>query len=141
MGAERFEAPEILFQPHLIDKETVGLSDSVFNVIQGAEFDVRPELYKHIVLSGGTTMFPGFPTRLEMDLQALHLKHTLQGDVSRRGKLKIRVEDPPNRKHAVFAGGAVLADIMRGNDAFWVSRAEWEANGPAALSKLQRSPA
>ena len=30
---------------------------------------MRLELYKHIVLSGGTTMYPGLPSRLEKDLK------------------------------------------------------------------------
>lgn len=34
-------------------------------------------------------------------------------------KFKIRIEDPPRRKHMVFLGGAVLADIMRNQEAFW----------------------
>lgn len=28
-------------------------------------------------------------------------------------KIKIKVEDPPRRKHMVFSGGSVLADIMK----------------------------
>jgi hypothetical protein len=28
-------------------------------------------------------------------------------------KFKVRIEDPPRRKHMVFLGGAVLADIMK----------------------------
>ncbi len=31
----------------------------LFNVIQAADIDLRADFYKHIVLSGGTTMFPG----------------------------------------------------------------------------------
>ena len=31
--------------------------------------DTRKGLYKHILLSGGSTMFPGLPTRIEMDLK------------------------------------------------------------------------
>ena len=59
VGAERFEAPEALFQPQLLDVEGKGLSDLVFDVINSADINVRPELYKHIVLSGGSTMCPG----------------------------------------------------------------------------------
>lgn len=32
--AERFKAPEILFQPHLIDVEGQGIAELVFNTIQ-----------------------------------------------------------------------------------------------------------
>lgn len=37
----------------------------VFHVINTADMDLRPEFYKHIVLSGGSTMYPGLPSRLE----------------------------------------------------------------------------
>ena len=50
-------------------------------------------------------------------------------------RLKLRIEDPPRRKHMVFLGGSVLADIMKDKEAFWMSRAEWFEKGPAVLSK------
>ena len=34
IGAERFEAPEALFQPHLVDIEKEGLAELLFNAIQ-----------------------------------------------------------------------------------------------------------
>ena len=34
MGGERFEAPEALFQPHLINVEGVGVAELLFNTIQ-----------------------------------------------------------------------------------------------------------
>jgi actin-related protein 2 len=37
VGGERFEAPEVLFQPHLIDVEGAGMSELLFNVIQSAD--------------------------------------------------------------------------------------------------------
>jgi actin-related protein 2 len=54
-------------------------------------------------------------------------------------KFKIRIEDPPRRKHMVFLGGAVLADIMKSRNEFWISREEWFEQGIAALDKLGRA--
>ena len=34
VGAERFMAPEAIFRPELVDVETEGISDVVFNCIQ-----------------------------------------------------------------------------------------------------------
>jgi actin-related protein 2 len=59
LAGERFEASEALFQPHLINVEGQGIAELVFNCIQAGEMDMRPELYRHIVLSGGSTMYPG----------------------------------------------------------------------------------
>jgi len=113
VGSERFEAPEALFQPHLVDVEAVGMAEQVYNTIQAADIDIRAEFYKHIVLSGGSTMYPGLPSRLEKEIKQLYLARTLNGDVSRLDKFKIRIEDPPRRKHMVFLGGAVLSFSSR----------------------------
>lgn len=83
VGSERFEAPECLFQPHLVDVDQPGIGEILFNTIQGADVDVRASLYKAIVLSGGSSMYPGLPTRLEKELKQLWLTRILGGDPER----------------------------------------------------------
>lgn len=56
LGGERFEAPEALFQPHLINIEGQGIAELLFNTIQSADMDVRCDLYKHIVLRYGKSL-------------------------------------------------------------------------------------
>ena len=105
VGGERFEASEALFQPHLINIEGQGIAELVFNAIQAADMDIRSELYRHIVLSGGSTMYPGLPSRLEREIKQLYLERVLKGDSDRLSKFKIRIEDPPRRKVKYFAQG------------------------------------
>lgn len=83
VGGERFEAPEALFQPHLINVEGQGIAELVFNTIQTADIDMRTELYKHIVLSGGSTMYPGLPSRLEREIKQLYLERVLKNDIDK----------------------------------------------------------
>ena len=45
--------------------------------MQETDIDNRMALYQHVVLSGGTTLLPGLPTRLERDIRALYLQHVL----------------------------------------------------------------
>jgi len=132
IGKERFECAECLFQPHLVDKETSdgGMGEMLFNSINACAQDLRPDFYKHIVLSGGTTMLRGLPDRLEREIKQLWLsrvRHTT--DVNALDNIKIKVEDPPNRNHAVFLGGACLADIYKDNDDFWISKEEYFDKG------------
>jgi len=136
IGAERFEAPEALFQPHLVDIEKEGLAELLFNAIQAADVDVRPDLYKHIVLSGGSTMYPGLPSRVEREIRQLYFQKIVKGDVNQYNKFKIAVESPPRRKHMVFLGGAVLADLMKDNQNFWITKAEYDEKGIRCLDKL-----
>lgn len=122
MSSERYEASEVLFQPHLIDVESPGLHEMLFGMIQEADIDLRPAFYQHIVLSGGSTMYPGLPSRLEKEMKQLYLDKVLKGDKTKLEKFKLRIEDPPRRKHMVFLGGSVLADIMKDRPEFWISR-------------------
>mmetsp|Transcript_47136 Transcript_47136/g.106817 ORF Transcript_47136/g.106817 Transcript_47136/m.106817 type:complete len:402 (-) Transcript_47136:217-1422(-) len=140
LGRERFEAPEALFNPDLIDVESKdgGLSTMVFRMIQKASMDTRPAYYKHIVLSGGTSMYPGLPSRLEKDITDQYLKEILKGDKARLKKFKIKVEDPPRRKHMVFLGGSVLADIMKDRPEFWMSKADYHELGIKRLIARSR---
>ncbi|TDG41298.1 hypothetical protein AWZ03_012280 [Drosophila navojoa] len=138
VGGERFEAPEALFQPHLINVEGPGIAELAFNTIQAADIDIRPELYKHIVLSGGSTMYPGLPSRLEREIKQLYLERVLKNDTEKLAKFKIRIEDPPRRKDMVFIGGAVLAEVTKDRDGFWMSKQEYQEQGLKVLQKLQK---
>lgn len=139
LGRERFEAPECLFNPSLVDSEKPGMGNMVFDMIQDADMDMRVEYYKHIVLSGGSSMYPGLPTRLEKDISDRYLKEILKGNVERMKKFKIHIEDPPRRKHMVFLGGSVLADIMKDREEFWIKREDYLEQGMRCLSKIGKS--
>lgn len=97
---------------------------------------MRSELYKHIVLSGGSTMYPGLPSRLEREIKQLYLERVLKNDIDKLNKFKIRIEDPPRRKDMVFIGGAVLAEVMKDKDNFWMSKQEYDDQGINVLKKL-----
>eukprot|EP01119_Soliformovum_irregulare_P001099 TRINITY_DN1081_c0_g1_i1.p2 TRINITY_DN1081_c0_g1~~TRINITY_DN1081_c0_g1_i1.p2 ORF type:complete len:393 (+),score=113.38 TRINITY_DN1081_c0_g1_i1:47-1225(+) len=129
VGGERFEAPEVLFEPHLLDVEGMGMAEQLFDCINKADVDTRPEFYNHIVLSGGTTMYPGLPSRLEKEIKNLYLQKVAKGNKAQLAKFKVRIEDPPRRKHMVFLGGAVLAEIMKDKDHFWMNRNEYQEMG------------
>jgi actin-related protein 2 len=135
VGKERFEAAECLFQPSLIDVDGGGMAEQLFDCIDKADVDTRQEFYNHIVLSGGSTMYPGLPSRLEKDLRQLWLAKRGNNDRANLVRFKCRVEDPPTRAHMVFLGGAVLANIMKAKDSFWINQNEWYEQGINALKK------
>jgi actin len=45
----------------LVGKEMRSFPDLVYNSIMLTDLDIRKSLYDNIVISGGTTMFPGLP--------------------------------------------------------------------------------
>ena len=68
--------------------------------------------------------------RLEREIKQLYLERVLKGDTERLAKFKIRIEDPPRRKDMVFIGGAVLADVMKDKEEFWMTKVfgKWKRN-------------
>ncbi|KAK6928557.1 hypothetical protein RJ641_007148 [Dillenia turbinata] len=135
VGTERFQAPEALFTPELIDLEGDGMADMVFRCIQEMDINNRMMLYQHIVLSGGSTMYPGLPSRLEKEILDWYLEVVLKGNKDGLKKLRLHIGDPPRRKHMVYLGGAVLAGIMKDAPGFWISREDYMEEGIACLSK------
>jgi len=138
MGRERFEAGEVLFEPELVDVSGKGLHQMLVASIEGCDIDLRTEFYRHIVLSGGTTMFRGLPSRLEREVKNLWMttKGSDAGGLDRLKRQKIKIEDPPRRKDMVFIGGAVLANLMAEQDDFWITKEQWDEAGPACLPKV-----
>lgn len=100
----------------MINVEGQGIAELVFSTIQAADIDMRSELYKHIVLSGGSTMYPGLPSRLEREIKQLYLERVLKNDCEKLSKFKIRIEDPPRRKDMVFIGKRGLFEAMSQHD-------------------------
>lgn len=137
LGRERFEAGEVLFDPELVDVTGKGLHEMLVESITSCDIDLRTDFYRHIVLSGGTTMFRGLPSRLEREVKNhwMKTKGTDAGGLDRMRKQKIKIEDPPRRKDMVFIGGAVLANLMAEQDDFWTTKEDWDESGAACLRK------
>jgi hypothetical protein len=100
IGAERFRCPEVLFQPSFIGMETPGIHETTYNSIMKCDVDIRKDLYGNIVLSGGSTMFPGIADRMSKEITALA-----------PSSMKIKVVAPPERKYSVWIGGSILASL------------------------------
>lgn len=100
IGAERFRCPEVLFQPSMIGMEAAGIHETTYNSIMKCDVDIRKDLYGNIVLSGGSTMFPGIADRMSKEISALA-----------PSSMKIKVVAPPERKYSVWIGGSILASL------------------------------
>jgi len=123
IGNERFRCPEVLFQPSFIGKEAAGVHDTTFQTIMKCDVDIRKDLYANVVLSGGTTMFPGIAERMTKELTALA-----------PATMKIKVVAPPERKYSVWIGGSILSSLST-FQAMWISKAEYDESGPAIVHR------
>jgi len=123
VGAERFRCPEVLFQPSFIGKESPGIHELTYKSIMKCDIDIRKDLYKNTVLSGGTTMFPFIEDRLQNEIKAL----------APAGN-DIKIIAPPERKYSVWIGGSILASLSTFEE-MWVGKDEYDEAGPTIVHR------
>merc|ERR1711924_184731 len=92
--------PELMFKPSLDGKEMMGLHELTKKTIDDCDLDVRKDLLANIVMSGGTTMFPNMPERLQAEVEKLVAEGA-----------KVKVIAPPERMISVWIGGSILASL------------------------------
>ena len=120
---ERFRCPEVLFNPSIVGMEAVGIHETTYNSIMKCDVDIRKDLYSNIVLSGGTTMFPGISERMSKEITALA-----------PASIKVKIVAPPERKYSVWIGGSILASLST-FQSMWISKEEYDESGPSIVHR------
>ncbi|KAL9330963.1 hypothetical protein ACSQ67_000573 [Phaseolus vulgaris] len=77
--------------------------------------------------------------RLEKEILDRYLDVVLKGNKDGLKKLRLRIDDPPHRKHMVYLGGAVLAGIMKDTPGSWISRENYQEEGIAVFSNFRQA--
>ena len=95
--AERFKVPEVMLDIMLCGRVLPGVHQATHKCITSCEIDLRRDLYKDIVLSGGSTMFPGIGERLTKELKALAPQ-----------KIDVKVIANPQRRWIVWMVASIV---------------------------------
>jgi actin beta/gamma 1 len=103
--------------------ESAGIHETIYNAIMKCDVDIRKDLYANIVLSGGSTLFPGIADRLQKEIAALAPP-----------TMKIKVIAPPERRYSSWMGGSSLAGLSTFQD-MWISKQEYDESGPSIVHK------
>merc|ERR1712173_21087 len=117
VGKERFECPELLFDPSMNGKQDCGIHTVTYSSINACDIDIRKDLYANIVLSGGSTMYEGIDKRMEKELVAV-VPNTM----------RIKITAPKERKYSVWIGGSILSSLTTFND-MWITKADYDERG------------
>merc|ERR1711879_947138 len=123
VGNQRFRCPEALFQPSMLGMENAGIHQTTYNTIMKCDVDIRKDLYANIVLSGGTTMYPGIADRMQKEMVALA-----------PSTMKVKIIAPPERKYSVWIGGSILSSLSTFQQ-MWISKQEFDESGPSSVHR------
>ncbi|XP_078690966.1 actin, cytoplasmic 3-like [Branchiostoma floridae x Branchiostoma belcheri] len=123
IGDERFRAPETLFQPAFIGVESHGIHELTYDGIMKCDIDIRKDLYANVVLSGGTTMYPGIAERMQKEMSDMA-----------PSTMKVKIIAPPERKYSVWIGGSILGSLSTFQE-MWISKEEYDESGPGIVHR------
>ena len=91
--------------------------------IQASDCDVRRDLLKNVILSGGTTMYEGMADRLKAELTELAPPGS-----------EVRIVATPDRKFSVWKGASTLASLSTFG-ASWITKDEYEEHGASIVHR------
>ncbi|EGZ20739.1 hypothetical protein PHYSODRAFT_259446 [Phytophthora sojae] len=123
IGPEKFRAPEVLFRPEIIGSEARGVHECLVQAIMKSDLDLRKTLFSQVILSGGSTLFPGFGDRLLAEVRKKAPKD-----------IKIRISAPPTRIYSTWIGGSILASLATFKN-MWITKSEYEEYGASILHR------
>jgi actin len=92
------------------------------------DVDIRKDLYGNVVLSGGSTMFPGIGDRMSKEITALA-----------PSSMKVKVVAPPERKYSVWIGGSILASLSTFQQVATVPKSKCNASTSFAVPLYLKS--
>ena len=121
IGNERFRGPECLFQPSFLGAELSGIHELLIKSVNKCDIDIRRDLFANIVLSGGTTMYPGIHDRLMQEIKKVV-------------PVPVKVLAPPERKYSVWIGGSILSSLSSFQN-MWITKQEYDECGPTIVHR------
>lgn len=123
LGHERFKVPEILFDPSICGRELKGIHQATYDCVTSCDIDLRRDLLKNIVLSGGTTMFPGIADRLAAEVKALA-----------PSQVDVRVHASAQRRYIVWLGASIVAQLSSFEQSL-IWKSEYDELGPVIVHR------
>ena len=116
LKAQCLMCPEQLFQPK-DSMDAKGIHNYTFDAVMKCDPDIKRELFRNIVLAGGSTMFRGMKERMKKEICALA-----------PSPMQPEVETPADRKYSCWLGGAILSKIEK-FDSMWITKKEFDERG------------
>ena len=122
-GSIRLQTAELLFKPELNGKSCLSIQNLAWKSVSSSDVDVRRDLSKNVILSGGSTMYEGLADRLKAEIEALA-----------PAGAEIRIIATQDRKYAVWKGASTLASLSSFG-ASWISKEEYEEHGAGIVHR------
>jgi len=142
LGSNRFMIPEILFQPELDRREMHSLPERLDWTLNHPNGSVehRKALWNNIILTGGTSLLPGFTDRLEKELHKLQQKRIYQtrekGEDTEHCEYPMKIISLPERRFLTWIGASAMASLST-YQTEWIIKEEYDEQGPSIVGRIK----
>ena len=92
----------------------------LYNSIRANDVSIRHILYGNVMVAGGATLIPGFPSRLNYEMWAVG------------PDCRMAIKDSPERQFSAWIGGSLYGCISTTKDKF-LKRGDFEEFGSVLL--------
>uniref|UniRef100_A0A7S4IC87 Actin n=1 Tax=Vannella robusta TaxID=1487602 RepID=A0A7S4IC87_9EUKA len=121
IGKELFRCTEPFFNPSLFGVEGKAIHHSIRECISTCDPGLQNSLCQNVLLTGGSSMFPGMKERLQMELTSLGLN--------------VQVSKVDDGRYASWVGGSMLASVYTFQD-IWMTLEHYDEEGPMAVHRF-----
>ena len=97
IAQEKYQCPELLFQPQFFQRDHYGLHEQTFKSIKRCDDDIEKDLFQNVILCGGSSLFLKIRKKFEKELQSL----------APTGKT-VKVIAPPERKFYTWVKNGII---------------------------------
>lgn len=126
INEEKLTLLEKLFNPNKDVSGFNGFPSMIIDSITKGDVDIRKEMFSNIFVTGGNTLFPGFPERLQRQLL-----NTAPQNV----KVKVLTHPSPSeRRFSAWIGGSILSSLGTFHQ-IWFSKQEYEEHGAVLIER------
>lgn len=127
VAAERIRVPEVLFQPSMVGLDQAGIAETIEYLLKQYPSQIQDLLVSNVFLTGGCSLFPGFTSRMEKELQEM-----------RPFKSKFRVNIARNSSLDAWYGARDFAAQSESKE-FLITREEYDEAGGEYLKEHRAS--
>ena len=122
---ERFMCTEVLFSPfETLGLELDGIHKQLFHSVFRCSIEQRKELFNNIVITGGTSLLPGFQSRVQQEIEQMVPTQFQPANVIASKE----------RRFGAWMGGSIVAQLPSMQQ-MWIRKRDYNEHGPQIINR------
>ncbi|KAL4480379.1 hypothetical protein ABPG74_020895 [Tetrahymena malaccensis] len=128
-NSQRYKPTEIIFNPSIIGDDSMSIPEMMIDTLHRCDVEFQEELYRNIVLCGGSSLFRGYLPRIEKELL-----NEVTNTINRKD---INFVQNTHRRYSAWIGGSMLGSLSTFQN-LAITKNEYEENPESKMSIIHK---